>query len=259
MNETMSILDTLEKKFGWFTFPYLLPILLVGQVMVYLAVVSEQISPGFLPLSAERLLMGEYWRVFTFMLYPMQWNPLFFALFVSITYIMGSALEREWGEFRFGLFIGCGWLATLAVSFLVPYAYLDNMYLFGSLVMAFAWMFPDFEIRWFMIIPIKVKYIGYVYWAMYALELIGGHRASRLSVLAALLPFVLFFGKDILGFFKQKKRAAVFKKVTQKELGTPFHQCETCGKNDLKNPEIDFRYNQGHCYCEACLQQRNAS
>jgi len=252
----MSTLDHLEKRFGKFTFPYLLPILLAGQVMVYLAVVSNAISTSFLPLNASWVLAGDYWRVITFMLVPMQMNPLWFALFVWITYIMGSALEQEWGEFRFGVYIGSCWLATLLGAFLVPTAVLSNTFIFGSIVMAFAWMFPDFEIRLFFLIPVKVKYIGYVYWALYALELIGGNSGSRVSVLAALVPFFLFFGPDMLRMLKQRQRAKEFRKDAKEQAEIPFHVCSSCGRTDLKNPDVAFRYEHSTCICEICLKER---
>ncbi|MGA0332965.1 MAG: hypothetical protein ACO3N7_04600 [Kiritimatiellia bacterium] len=253
----MSLLENLEKKFGKITFPYLLPILLAGQVMVYLAVVSESISFAYLPLNSSRVMAGELWRVITFMLVPMQMNPLFFALFIWITYIMGSALEGEWGEFRFGVYIGSCWLATVLGSFLVPYAVLSNTFIFGNLVIAFAWLFPNFEIRLFFILPVKVKYIGYVYWALYALELVGGTPGSRVSVLAALVPVFLFFGKEMRSSVKQRQRASTYRKNVKQEAGTPFHICAYCGNNDLKNPDLDFRYLEGKCICEQCRKERN--
>lgn len=255
----MKFLDTLEKKFGRFTFPYLLPLLLSGQVLVFLAVISRQIDPTQMFLTGSRLFQGEIHRIFTFMVVPMAQNPLFFALSIYVTWLIGSALENQWGEFRFSLYIGLSWFCTVLASLLLPYGIFTNAYVMASLILAFARLFPNIEFLLFFIIPVKVKYIGYVMWAQFAFELIGGSPSGKMSVLAAILPFLVFFGNDILGMIKQKKRASEYKKKAQVDAGTPFHQCSSCPRNDIRNPELAFRYDNGKCVCEICLQERNKS
>ena len=47
---------------------------------------------------------------------------LFTAFAWYIFYLMGSALEGFWGEFRFNLFVFCGWALTVGAAFFTPLA-----------------------------------------------------------------------------------------------------------------------------------------
>lgn len=255
----MTFLDRLEKKFGKWTFPYLLAVLLSAQAMVYVAVSSGQVQVEQLLLSVPKVLSGEYWRIFTFMAVPMADTLLWFFIGLYVTYLIGSSLEREWGEFRFGLYLGLGWFCTVIASFLVPGYYFSNTFIMGTLTLAFAKLFPDVEFLLFFVLPVKVKYIGWVLWGFYGLELLAGPLPAKIQVLAAIVPYGLFFGADIFTGFKQRQRAAAFKQQTQADAGTPFHQCSVCPRNDQTDPELDFRYENGVCICEICLKERSAS
>ncbi|WFB35349.1 hypothetical protein P3T73_14395 [Kiritimatiellota bacterium B12222] len=263
----MSCLDKLEHKFGRFTFPYLLLVLLGGQVLAYILVntqpdMGEASELGLLEdlvLIPHLVLQGDIWRMFTFMFLPNNSGPLFFGLFIWISYMMGSALEREWGEFRFSIYLGSAWLSTLLLSFLNPGGTYGNYFIFGSLVIAFAKVFPHYIIRLFFVLPVPVKYIGYLTWGVFALEAFDGSMSIRLSVLGAVVPFFLFFGKEVLGSLKQKKRSSTFKREARVLDGIPFHTCSVCKRTDKTNPELGFRYEGEVCICETCLQERNAS
>jgi hypothetical protein len=254
----MHFLDQLEKRFGKWTFPYLLAALLTSQAMVYVAVFTGVVRMDQLLLNAPKVLSGDVWRVLTFMAVPMADSPLWFAIGLYVTYLIGSSLEREWGEFRFGLFLGLGWLCTVAASFVIPGAFVSNTFIMGTLTLAFARLFPDVEFLLFFVVPVKVKYIGWVLWGYYLLELVAGPLPTKIQVLAAIVPFVVFFGAEILGGVKQKRRSASFKQQEKKDAETPFHQCSLCSRNDLTDPDLAFRYEDGVCVCEMCLNERSS-
>lgn len=129
----------------------------------------------------------------------------------------------------------------------------------GTLTLAFARLFPDVEFLLFFVIPVKVKYIGWVLWGFYALEVVAGPLPAKIQVLAAIVPYGLFFGAEILGGLQQKRRSTAFKQQIQKDAQTPFHQCATCPRNDQTDPDLAFRYEEGVCVCEICLNERNES
>lgn len=254
----MTIIDHLEKKWGKFTLPHLLPLLLGGQVLVFLAMMTGDLGPEMLVLHGGWVMQGQVWRLFTYMLVPMAENPLFFMISVSVTWMIGSALEREWGEFRFGLYFGVGWMFTVLTALIFPSGVLTNGYIMGSLILAFARLFPDVEFLLFFVVPLKVKYIGYALWAQFALGFIQADRLSgKMAVIAACLPFFLFFGGEILGRAKQKKRATSYRQKVKVAEGTPFHQCVSCDRTDISDPAMNFRYENGKCICEVCIQERD--
>ncbi|MCC5849120.1 MAG: hypothetical protein JJU29_13625 [Verrucomicrobia bacterium] len=253
----MSLLDQLERKFGKFYLPNLLPILLMGQVLVYMALLARAVEPEQLMLHGLLALRGEVWRLFTFMVVPMSMDPLWFLIGLYVTWLMGSALLNQWGEFRFCLFLGTAWFLTVAATLLFPVAVglVSNFFIMGLLTLAFAKLFPEVEFLIFFIIPVKVKYIGWLTWGVYGLAFFTGDWPERLQILAAMGTWVLFFGPEMVMSLQNRKRRQRFQKEAKRVEGTPFHTCVICGKTDLSHPHADFRYEDGKCYCAEYLQK----
>lgn len=243
------------KVFGRFTVPNLLPILLSGQVLVYLFLAAGAVEPFQLMLNAGLMLEGELWRAVTFMLLPLSESPLWFALGVYVTWLMGSALEREWGEARFALYLSTGWVLTVLASFVFPGAVFVNSFVLGLLTLGFARVYPDFEFLMFFIIPMKVKYIEWVTWGLYAMAFVGGPGSVRAMVLSAAAAWLLFFGEDLVRSLKGKQRKAAFVREAKSNAQIPMHTCSVCGKTNLSHPRTDFRYQGGSCYCQAYLEK----
>ncbi len=256
----MSFLHQLERKFGRFTFPYLLPVLLASQVLVYLFQISGQVTILDLYLDGRFILQGqELYRLVTFMVAPMTSSPLWFLIGLSVTWLIGNALQNEWGEFRFSFFLFVGWAGTVLVSLLAPGILVTNIYIYSSLTLAFAKLYPNFQFLLFFIIPVKVKYLAYLTWAFYLL-LILVDPSERLLILAgAVLPYGLFFGKDLLMNIQGRRRSSAFRKQAHVSQSKPFHVCSKCGITDLENPDLEFRYLPGDvCICETCLKEDSA-
>ena len=73
--------------------------------------VNQYIS-FYLSLSRSALFAGQIWRLFTFVLVPFSGGgPLSVVLGIYFTWFVGSALEREWGDFRFNLYVLLGMAA----------------------------------------------------------------------------------------------------------------------------------------------------
>ncbi len=252
----MQLLDRLEQKWGKFTFPYLLITLLAGHVLFYFAISTNKISLDLLNLNASKVLDGEVWRIFSFMLDPLRFNNLAFVFFIYITYLTGSKLEWEWGEFRFAFYLGLGWFSTVLLSFIIPGADFSNFFIFLSMSMAFARVFPDYIFMVFFVLPVRAKYMGMIAGGMFVLALVSGPLPLKLEAAGALVPFVLFFGKDFAGSVKQRKRATEFRKKARVLDGIPFHSCATCKRTDKTDPELGFRYENNVCICEDCLEKR---
>ena len=109
----MNWLYKLERRFGRFGISNLM--LYVVTTMLFVAIFDMVI--GF-PLSywfsliPSLVAQGQIWRLITFIFLPPSSSPLALVLSLYFYYIMGSALERVWGTFRFNLYylfgiIGC--------------------------------------------------------------------------------------------------------------------------------------------------------
>lgn len=222
---------------------------------------------GALPLERLALLPlavreGEVWRLVTFLWQPPNSSPVFIAFAWYLFWLMGSALEGYWGVFRYNLFIGTGWLFTVAVAFLFPTAYATNVFLAGSVFLAFAFLHPDFELRLFFILPVKIKWLALVQWGFYALAFVTGGWPARLAVLASVGNFLCFFSGDLVNQLRTGRRRMEHQAklaAARQADAEPRHRCHVCGKTDLTHPLEDFRYCSKcageECYCSEHLRQ----
>jgi hypothetical protein len=238
----MDLLDRLERKFRRYAIPNVTLYLVIGQVLLYFMDYSGQFDLGRVELVPELVLAGEYWRLVTFLLIPPLTN-VFFAFFAwYLFYLMGSALENHWGTFRYNVFLLIGYFTTVAVSFIIPGSAATNLFLGGSIYLAFAFLYPDFVLYIFFILPVKIKWLALITWIGYGWGLLTGSGMTRLMVLASISNFLIFFGRDILWKIKTGKRkmAEQAREISGKREA--FHRCTVCGKTDLSDPQMEFRY-----------------
>lgn len=255
----MSWLDTLERRLRPFAVPHVTPALIAGQVYVFLMGLVKPEFVGYLRLVPERVLAGEAWRPFTFVLIPpfgglTLGSVIGLLIAWNLFYIMGTALEGIWGTFRYNLFLLVGWAATVGVSFVTPDQPTANTFLMGSVYLAFAFLNPDFVLSLYFLLPVKIKWFALLIWCGYGYVLVTGGWATRLAVLAAVSNFLLFFGKELYFRARGARRRMA---LQAQRFATPerefFHRCTVCGITDRTHPKMDFRYcskcagAQGYC------------
>lgn len=252
-------MQQLERRLGWIAVPNITLLLIVGQVLVYGLMLTGNIDPMLLVLTNESLLSGEVWRALTFLFMPPAVShPIFIAFAWYLFFIMGTALERQWGTFRFNLFIWVGLIATVAAVAIVPKAVGTNIFIAGSVFLAFAFLNPNFELLLFFILPVQIKWFALLAWLSYGWAFLIGSWDVRLIVLASVLNFILFFGRDIVHALKAKRRREAYQTQQRTEGSEPFHRCHTCGITDKSHPQMQFRYcsmcDGDYAYCEEHLR-----
>ncbi len=248
----MGFINRLERAFGRYAIPNI-SLYLVGGQVVFWAVSFL----GFFDLERIALLPlavthGEIWRLFSFLLLPPNAHPVFIAFAWYMFYMMGSSLEGYWGVFRYNLFLFLGWALTLGVAFLFPLNYATNVFVAGSVFLAFAFLNPDFEILIFFILPVKIKWLALIAWIGYGFALVTGTWPVRLAVLASIGNFLVFFAGEILQRGKAGRRRMEHqaKQAAARDNDEPRHTCVVCGKTDRTHPQEDFRYgDDDRCYC----------
>jgi len=238
----MSLLDKLERKLRRYAISNVTLYLIIGQVLFFLFAISGRFVLERVVLIPDRVLMGEWWRLITFLFIPPLTNPIFAFFAWYLFYLMGSALESHWGAFRYNLFLLIGYIVTVAVSFIMPLYPATNLFIGGSVFLAFAFLFPDFQLYIFFIIPIKIKWLAFITWIGYAYELLVGSWSIRLLVLASITNYFLFFGKDIIWRMKTGSRRMTMQVQRYAATKEPFHKCTICGITDLSHPQMEFRY-----------------
>jgi len=175
-----------------------LPLILVASMG--LVFIFELLMPGLvssLVLSPGRVMGGDYWRFLTFLFVPPTMHPLFMVFWLSLVYLYAESLEAQWGTFRFTVYYLIGAIGTAAVGLVPAPGIVSNVYLNASLALAFAALFPNYELLLFFVLPVKIKYLAYLTWAWLAWSFYAGGILDRLAIVAALLAFFLVLGPDI--------------------------------------------------------------
>ena len=190
----MNWITKLERKYGRLCIPNLINILIGGQILVYaIELFVNQYISFYLDLDRSGLLAGQIWRVITFVLVPFSGGgPLSVILGIYFTWFIGSALEREWGDFRFNLYVLLGMAGAVLACLLTGYA--DTYCLSLSLLLAFAMLYPEMQVLLFFVVPIKVKYFGWFSAALWVFGFLGMGPVGKLNYLLCMLGFAAFFG-----------------------------------------------------------------
>jgi len=226
------------------------------------------------------IFQGQIWRLITWIVMPAGAGAgaapglgiFFTALMLYFYYFIGSTLEREWGVGKFTIYYLFGILLNVLYGLIVwllfgAVFFLNPMFLNLSMFFAFAVLFPDFTIRLFLIIPIKIKWVAIANAVFFTYSILAGIFAgqfiSSLLPLVAFLNFFLICGNDLLSNLrplaaKSSPQTINFRqaaKKAKKDLADkPYrHKCAVCGKTDTEYPNMEFRYcshcNGYHCFC----------
>ncbi len=262
----MNWMESLEKRFGSWAIPNLAVYLVVMQAIGAVLLMGNYVSIDDMVLHGSSVLhRGQWWRLVTFMMIPKTLSPLWLVFAFYIFYLMGTALEQQWGTFRFNLFILFGYLFTVAMAFINPGTVLSNFYFLGCVLLAFATLFPNFEFLIFFILPMKVKWLGWLTFAFFFLTLFQSTQGpggilvvgNKLGVVAAFLNYALFFGKDAVHNLNAARRRKAYQAKATALEGQPRHECAECGATDISAPSLHFRYCStcGKCFCEKHIDQ----
>lgn len=261
-------------------------------IIVYAAgFIVNLINPDFyytwLMLDIDKLLRGQVWRLFTFVIQPITESVLWTALMLYVYYSIGTALERVWGSFRFNLFyfsgiifnifaviiiyVGCKLFYGIGYSYPISLTYINL-----SLFLAFALMFPETRFFLMFFIPVKAKYMSIFYVIILVYDVFSAFSASKILGFCVLMSTVASFANCVVVFFSNRKylsprnikrrmdfqrsytegmRASV-DPSTSNSQGKPItrHKCAVCGRTELDGDDLEFRFcskcNGNYEYCQ---------
>ena len=270
----------LEKKFGRYAIPDLINYFIIFYVAsTIISLFMPGLYYGYLALDFEKIMHGQIWRLFTFILAPeimsggflgTGMSIFFFIIKINIYYLFGHSLENMWGAFRFNLYFIGGIVLTILAELILflttgQSAYYGGMnYLYQSMFFAFCVLFPEERFLIYFVFPIKAKVLAVLDAILLVADMIQylsvGMYAYCLAIVVAMLNFLIFFyvykGLDRYSP-RQVKRRKDFKRQTMRPQGVTKHQCAICGRNEVTNPELSFRFcskcNGNYEYCEEHL------
>lgn len=282
----MGVYYRLERKYGHLGIPGLVRILAVFRGLTWLLSIT---SPGFdrlLIFDRGAILSGQVWRVITFLFTGLGGTGttamLFVLIMIFFMFFISDGLERAWGPFGVTLYVVGSVFAGALVGLLVPAGPIlgvvvpseglpiSSEVVYFSLIMAFACLYPDVQILLFLIIPVKIKYIGMLTGAFLLFGVAGGFVDGlvvgilrALPTFGLLLPFLLVFAPAFYRSMKARGEATARRhrfeqrKLPEKEA---FHQCASCGATEISHAGREFRVtDNGEEYCSDCLAKRKES
>jgi hypothetical protein len=250
----MSLLDKLDRKFHKFAIKELMLHIVILNMAVFLMDLFVPRVTELLYLNPDLVMKGEVWRLITYVFIPplLGKSSIIWIIFVlSLYYTIGMALEHEWGSFKFNVYYFVGMAGTTVASFIVSRFFggyiATTTYLNLSLFLAFARIYPNYEILIFFFIPVKVKYLAILDWIFMGISLLLpiAPILTKVAIIVSILNYFLFFGKDIL--LNSKNRGNVMYRKTKYKMSMPpkkasFHKCTVCGITEKDNQQMEFRY-----------------
>lgn len=267
----------LNKRIDMFCYKH--PRFGVPNLMLYIVIISlavwllsimdpSKTLMSFFVFSPERILKGEVWRLVSFVFVPQSlsfWELLFFYFY----YWIGNVLEKEWGTPRFNIFLISGVLLTAVYGFIIYFITKQSIavttyFIYLSMFFSFATLFPDVQVLFMFIIPIKVKWLAYLDAAFFLLSMLTQSFPFNLLPLVAVLNYLVFFGDDLFSSLRSNK--ARYNKTTvnfnrekqkikyEQKNASYTKKCAVCGRTDTDYPDLEFRYCSRcagyHCFCQ---------
>lgn len=247
----MNWLDKLERHYPQLALEGLIRYISFLMLTIFFLNKANLLPYHMLYLDAGAIMSGQIWRLFTFLLIPASSNFLFLIFELSILVMCADGLESKWGTFKLTLYYMVGALANILVAFFIPGIQLGSYFLYLTLFLGFATIYPDYEILLFLILPVKVKYLGMLSagWLLYGIAVYP--FPIKIAIMLAVANYLIFFGPEFANTMKGNLRAHSRRKEFEskiKQSDGPRHVCKICGRTEISDPELQFRY----CTCESC-------
>jgi membrane associated rhomboid family serine protease len=252
----MTWLDRLERRFGFLGVPGLIRIVIGFTALVYLLVYLNRGFESFLTLEPALILRGQVWRLVTYIFIPQTFSPLWVLLALWFLWFIGEGLERAWGPFRLTLYFIIGMIGTTAAAFFFGSNFSNGM-LIASLFFAFAHFYPDEVIYILFILPVKIKWLAWIFAAFLLAGFVLGPNSYRAALIAAFANYFIFFGPEIIHQARHRRDVSTRRKRFESQsrnAAETLHSCAVCGATELSDPNLDFRVaRDGEEYCMAHL------
>lgn len=174
---------------------------------------------GFGSLIPSAVLGGQIWRLVTYMF--LHHNPMHLLFNMFMLWMFGVEIEERWGARRFVWFyfiagIGSGIISLLMLVMGNPFIYGASGAVYG-VTMAYAWLYPDRQILFLLLFPIKIKYAAMIMIAISILSLGSNDGVAHLTHLGGIVVAILYlkFYNNIVGMVSHQKSLSAEKKMRQ--------------------------------------------
>ena len=204
-------------------------------------------------------------RLISFALIPPSTGMLA-LIAIYFYYWIGSTLEQYWGTPQFTIYFFTGIILTVLYGFLIYFITgvsipITAEYVYLSMFFSFAVLFPDMQVLLFFVIPVKMKWLAILDAAFFVYGILTASVPMNLLPVVAVLNFFLFCGGDLLRMLPRRPSAKTVnfrresERIRREQRDQLYrHKCAVCGRTDVTNPELEFRYCSRcagyHCFCQ---------
>ena len=116
-------LDRMDRKFGKYAISNLMMYIVASMAVVYALEILMPVNlTAYLVFSKAAILRGQLWRLVTFLFLPPNSSLLWILFSLYFYWMIGSALENQWGSFRFNMYYLFGMLGTIISGMITGYA-----------------------------------------------------------------------------------------------------------------------------------------
>lgn len=276
----MKLLNKLERKFGKYAIDNLTLYLMIAYAIGYIIRLFNPTLYSALELNPALVMEGQVWRLFTWICTNPQELSIFLIFMFMLYYWIGNTLERNWGTFKYNLYMFSGYF-FMTIGAMLVYIITNAMgnpinmsvstyYINLASFLAFATLFPNIQLMLYMIIPIKIKWLAIldvviiawdvyqyaslltisdadakIYMELYGFDIKSYAWAMIFSVVMALLNFLVFFlwTRNYRRLSPSEiKRKQKFKREVRSTVGITKHKCAICGRSEEDNPNLSFRF-----------------
>lgn len=265
-------MDKLHKKFGKYAVYNLQKYLIIAYTFGLLLNLFQLDVSGLLGFSMDEILHGQVWRLVTWV-FCADSGSIISLLFIYCVYSMARSFEQMVGTFRMNVYLIGGMILNLLGAILVYVltflllgegvsVHLTNYEMLFTLFIAFALCMPEATVYLYFLIPIKMKWMFIIYilgliYQLYTYYSIGSAYGVGMGimfvivngsqVIFSLLNLFLFFRMSKIRLNRQQKKAQTeFRKqmasVPTTPVGGARHKCAICGRTELDDPNLTFRF-----------------
>lgn len=143
---------------------------------------------------------GELWRLFTWQFTQAGegWMEAL-ALFITLLllYMMGSALEEEWGTFNFLMLFTISTLTSAGVAAWLNVPLLGTYFIYFTLLFVYASAFPQQTFYLFGAIPVRVRMLAVFAFAILVYGVLQGGAPNVAALAGAVASYVYYLSARI--------------------------------------------------------------
>ena len=264
MKDPRSKIEEFCRKHPGFGIPNLMRYIVIANAVFWVMGAINPVLMNYMLFNPALILRGQIWRLISFVFIPPSTGVLAFIAFYFY-YWIGSTLEQQWGTGQFTIYFFTGVILTILYGFLIYFitgrsVSLSSTYIFLSMFFSFAALFPDMQVLFMFIIPVKMKYLALVDAAFFLLSVFTTPFPENLLPVVAVLNFLIFCGGELKNLLPRrqskstinfKRESARIRREESQKLYT--HKCAVCGRTDADYPNLEFRYCSRcvgyHCFC----------